>query len=333
MVFVGYLLPAISLFMLSFFGSLIQGSRKVILSHQFPKTFSQSLKANMASFTSASEISSETSVALTESGIPVVVENMNMVVERIRNASLAAGRSANDVRLVAVSKTKPVSDILALYNAGQRHFGENYYQEITEKAEELPKDIHWHFIGHLQSSKASKLIRQIPHIYVIETVDTFKLASKLQNACELIKRTEKLNIFIQMDTSGEDTKSGIDLIELPNLVDYILKECPILKIQGVMTIGAPDDKSCFEKLMIARNELATLLECPIETLELSMGMSGDFEDAITYGATSVRIGSTIFGARLYPNKETIASTESETNTAVNTVTAGEAIEQSATELK
>ncbi len=230
-----------------------------------------------------------------------IVENAAVVRQRIQEAAVRVSRDAESVRLVAVSKTKPVEDLSALYQSGQRHFGENYFQELVEKAEQLPKDIKWHFIGHLQSSKASKLIRDVPNLFVLETVDSEKLASKLQNACESNGR-EELNIFIQVDTSGEDTKSGVSEEELLPLVDFIHSQCPRLRIAGLMTIGAPNDFTCFDKLANQRKVVANHLLIAEEALELSMGMSGDFEEAIARGATSVRVGSTIFGERIYPKK-------------------------------
>lgn len=234
--------------------------------------------------------------------LPTVVENAQIVTQRINDAASHAGRDPNSIRLVAVSKTKPVEDILALYNAGYRHFGENYFQELCDKVEKLPSDIHWHFIGHLQSQKATKLIRDVPNLYVLETIDSIKLAGKLQNACTSGNR-EELNVFIQVDTSGEDTKSGVTDDELLPLVNYIQTECSRLKLRGLMTIGAPGDLSCFDKLVNSRQKIADHLGISSQSLELSMGMSSDYEEAIRRGSTSVRIGSTIFGERIYANKK------------------------------
>ena len=103
-----------------------------------------------------------------------VVENTQVVKQRIRDAAERNRRDPNSIRLVAVSKTKPVEDIMVLYQSGHRHFGENYFQELVEKAEQLPKDINWHFIGHLQSSKANKLIRDVSNLFLIETIDSEK---------------------------------------------------------------------------------------------------------------------------------------------------------------
>ncbi|KAJ1396357.1 hypothetical protein B484DRAFT_458910 [Ochromonadaceae sp. CCMP2298] len=235
---------------------------------------------------------------------PTVVLNANEVGRRAVAAAEKASRAPESVRLVCVSKTKPAEAIQQLYDAGYRHFGENYFQELVEKAALLPSDIEWHFIGHLQSSKAAKLVKEVPGLAAIETVDTAKLAGKLNNACAAAERSP-LSVFLQVDTSGEDTKSGVSPgPELMELVAYIKEQCPLLNIAGLMTIGAPGDFSCFDRLVEAREEVAAALTIDGEKplLELSMGMSGDFEAAIERGATSVRVGSTIFGARLYPSK-------------------------------
>eukprot|EP00600_Ochromonadales_sp_CCMP1393_P010479 CAMPEP_0175004794 /NCGR_PEP_ID=MMETSP0005-20121125/4958_1 /TAXON_ID=420556 /ORGANISM="Ochromonas sp., Strain CCMP1393" /LENGTH=272 /DNA_ID=CAMNT_0016259973 /DNA_START=129 /DNA_END=947 /DNA_ORIENTATION=- len=235
-----------------------------------------------------------------------VVENAQIVLNRISSAAVRADRPPESVRLVCVSKTKPIEMIQQLYEAGFRHFGENYFQELLEKSAALPKDISWHFIGHLQSSKAAKLVKEVENLAVLETVDSTKLANKLNNACMSAERAEPLHVFLQVDTSGEATKSGVaEGPELEELVDFVLQGCPSLRIRGLMTIGAPGDSSCFDKLVSARSSVSTRILEHYETqedLELSMGMSGDFEPAIERGATSVRVGSTIFGARLYPNK-------------------------------
>lgn len=226
-----------------------------------------------------------------------LTSNMNHVKRKMAEAAAEVQRSPTSISLVAVSKTKPFEDIMKLYSNGHRKFGENYFQELVEKAEALPQDISWNFIGHLQSSKASKLIRAVPNLAVVETVDSIKLASKLNNACESIDR--QLDIYIQVHTSDEDTKSGVPPAELISLVGQIRSECPRLNIRGCMTIGSPGDVSCFDTLAACRIEMAEFLHVSPDSLDLSMGMSGDFEDAIKKGATSVRVGSIIFGARDY----------------------------------
>lgn len=230
----------------------------------------------------------------------IIVHNWQGVRSRMNDAAISAERDPSHVRLVAVSKTKPNEDIMQLYAIGHRHFGENYFQEVSEKAAQLPSDIRWHFIGHLQSSKASKLIRNVPNLYMLETIDSAKLATKLHAAIEGSDRSDPLNVLIQVDTSGEDTKSGVNMEELPALVDHIVTTCSKLSLRGVMTIGAPGDLTCFDRLIAARQLVAQRLGSEEQSLELSMGMSGDFEEAVRRGSTNVRVGSTIFGPRAYP---------------------------------
>ncbi|KXN69778.1 hypothetical protein CONCODRAFT_7726 [Conidiobolus coronatus NRRL 28638] len=231
-----------------------------------------------------------------------VQDNLNEVKLRVNKASEVSGKPLP--RLVAVSKTKPVEDLLAAYDLGQRHFGENYVQELIEKSEKLPKDINWHYIGALQSNKI-KPLTQISNLYAIETLDSAKKAQKLNSFWE---GESKLNVFIQVNTSNEDNKNGIDGEEIDNIAAHILKECPKLNLMGLMTIGSvynsvnaneeginPD----FEELVKLKATLDTKYNI---NLELSMGMSSDFEQAILQGSTSVRVGSDIFGARNYPPK-------------------------------
>jgi pyridoxal phosphate enzyme (YggS family) len=231
-----------------------------------------------------------------------VASNLADVQQRIRLTCENFGRSPDSVRLVAVSKTKPSSLIVEAYETGHRTFGENYVQELCDKAEELPTDISWHMIGPIQSNKASLLVKTVmaKSTLTVETVATLKLAKKLDNA--MAEYPDKLlNIYIQVNTSGEDTKSGVERDEVVTLCRDILQQCPRLRIQGLMTIGAPGDRSCFDTLRQCREEVRAA-GLPLGPLELSMGMSDDFEVAIEKGATNVRIGSTIFGARDYSNK-------------------------------
>lgn len=203
----------------SMFGAPTQSFRN--RSHLFLTTFRKINRATMSDQTVTSAI----------------VHNANIVQGRAAAAAVSAGRSGDSIRLVSVSKTKPIENIKELYDAGFRAFGENYFQELVEKAAVLPKDIQWHFIGHLQSSKASKLIKVVPNLSVLETVDSVKLAGKLDNACESAGR-QRLDVFIQVDTSGEDTKSGVsEGAELGELLAFIKEQCPRLAVKGLMTIG------------------------------------------------------------------------------------------------
>jgi len=178
------------------------------------------------------------------------------------------------------------------------------------KSSEMPDDVQWHFIGPLQSNKAAPLVKTVGlnKLACIETVSTMKLASKLNRAAETwneesgIEETKKLGIYIQVNTSGEESKSGVSPgEEVIHLAKEISSECPMLSIDGLMTIGAPGDYSCFDTLVKCREDVAAALGKDVNDLELSMGMSGDFEVAIAKGATSVRVGSTIFGERDYSN--------------------------------
>ena len=199
--------------------------------------------------------------------------------------------------------------LLYLQN-GQRYFGENYAQELMTKANEMPVDVSWHFIGPLQSNKAAPLVKAVGlgKLACIETVSTIKLAEKLNRVVEAInedvEEKKKLGIYIQVNTSGEDSKSGVSQGgELAELVKKISEECSWISIDGLMTIGAPGDDSCFDTLRLCRDEVASVLDRDPNGLELSMGMSGDFEVAIAKGATSVRVGSTIFGERDYSSNK------------------------------
>ena len=197
------------------------------------------------------------------------------------------------ITLVAVSKTKPIEDILALYNLGHRDFGENYVQELVEKAERLPKDIRWHFIGHLQTNKVRSIA---PFIYLIHGVDSVKLLKEIAKQAE--KSARVIDCLLQVHIAQEETKFGFDETELLN-VD--LKQYPSLKVKGLMGMASLTDdinririefkflKTLFEKLKTQNPELSIL----------SMGMSADYKIAIEEGSNLVRIGSLLFGERNY----------------------------------
>jgi PLP dependent protein len=225
--------------------------------------------------------------------------------------------SQKTVQLVAVSKTKPYELLMAAYDQGQRIFGENYAQELIDKAQRMPSDVHWHYIGTLQSNKVNGLVKAvIPKAasLTVETVSSLKIAKKLNTAMEGLEKNENVNlhpgksssssssrlaIFVQVNTSGEDSKSGVDPTDVVSLCKEIKSSCENLQLKGLMTIGAEGDLSCFDCLVQCRKEVSEALDIPLDELELSMGMSGDFKEAIAKGATYVRIGSTIFGARDY----------------------------------
>ncbi|KAF5279155.1 hypothetical protein FQR65_LT03401 [Abscondita terminalis] len=215
-------------------------------------------------------------------------------------------------RLVAVSKTKPNDLIIEAYEAGQRHFGENYVPELVEKAHssdilEKCKDIRWHFIGRLQGNKVNKVL-SVPNLFIIETVNSKKLATQLdQKWPEFSNDGSKLKIMLQVNTSGEDAKSGIEPKDLVDLAKHVRENCKNLQLDGIMTIGKfgydlelgpnPD----FILLKKCRDEICQSLGWDYKNINLSMGMSDDYEHAIEMGSTNVRVGSSIFGFR--PKKE------------------------------
>lgn len=228
-----------------------------------------------------------------------IANSLAGVLRQAREASQRVGSSVPP-RLVAVSKTKPVTDLQAAYDAGQRCFGENYVQEIIEKSPELPNDIQWHFIGHLQSNKVKALLEGVPSLSCLETLDSQKLANKLNSMVETIGR-DPLKVFVQVNTSGEESKYGVEPgEECISLCRHIVGSCPFLRLGGLMTIGQPDYSSRpenFDTLKKCRKEVATALGQDEHAMELSMGMSGDYVQAIEMGSTNIRVGSTIFGRR------------------------------------
>jgi len=186
-------------------------------------------------------------------------------------------------------------------------FGENYVSELAEKAKTLAadpqySDIEWHLIGPIQSNKC-KVIAEIPNLSVVESVDRIKIAEGLDKHLEAIKNTrgnKPLQVMVQINVSREDTKAGCDLSEAPALAEFIVTKCKNLKFIGIMCIGALDtsaEPEAFKIMQRMQAEIATKLGVAPSSLEMSMGMSDDYEAATRMGSTNVRIGSTIFGAR------------------------------------
>jgi len=247
-----------------------------------------------------SSAAEDTVTSPSEFGVDIAM-NLKEVRQLIETSCKESGRSADAVRLVAVSKTKPLSLIKEAYTNGQRIFGENYAQELEGKAKEFGKsDIQWHFIGNLQSNKAAKLVKNVlPYgKLVLETLGSEKVANKLDNAMTNFDGTV-LDVFVQVNTSGEESKNGVSVDECVTLCKHIVDNCRRLKLKGIMTIGAPGDDNCLDSLVTCRQLVAeSLCINPID-IELSMGMSADFEKAIAKGSTNIRVGSTIFGQRDY----------------------------------
>jgi len=227
----------------------------------------------------------------------LIGRTLSTVRGQITTFTAKAGRST-EPRLVAVSKTKGAHYVKAAYDHGHRIFGENYVQELVEKAPLLPGDIEWHFIGHLQRNKCKQLL-SIPNLAMVETVDSAKLATDLDKACQKVGR-KKLRVMVQVNTSGESSKFGCEPSECTSLVRHVHQTCKSLEFTGLMTIGRYDENpkpDCFASLVKCREAAAAELKVPPTSLELSMGMSADLELSIAMGSTYVRVGTAIFGVR------------------------------------
>lgn len=206
--------------------------------------------------------------------------------------------SEKDVTLIAVSKTKPVSDIMELYDLGHRDFGENYVQELSDKATQLPADIRWHFIGHLQRNKVKFIL---PFVHLIHSVDSLRLLLEIEKQAAKIGR--KVSVLLQIYIAGEETKFGLDEMELNELADYLQKN-PLhhVQIKGMMGMASfTEDNLVVEKEFTYLRSLYDQyksMPVPGATFDtLSMGMSGDYTIAVRHGSNMVRIGSILFGAR------------------------------------
>ena len=219
--------------------------------------------------------------------------------QRIQDAARRAQRDSADITLIAVSKTWPWEDVAEAIGCGQKHFGENKVQEALSKTERSngQRDIVWHFIGHLQTNKA----KFIPgNFQWLHTLDSMKLAKQLEKFCEQDSAT--LNVLVQVNIANDPAKQGLTTTELESFLEQFLRAgFQYLKLRGLMTIGAvgADEKTrrkWFSELRHLQESLSGKYALP-DFDQLSMGMSGDFEEAIEEGATMVRVGSTIFGER------------------------------------
>ena len=226
-----------------------------------------------------------------------ISDNLQDVQNRIAAAVLASGRKADEVRLLAVSKTWPAESVHAAWVAGQRAFGENYVQEGVTKITTLANlpDLEWHFIGPLQSNKTRDVAE---HFSWVHGIDRLKIAERLSS--QRPGNLPPLNVCIQINVSGEASKSGVTP-EAASALAHAVAKLPHLNLRGLMTIPEPTNDETLLKSRFARlRELRdTLIEegLPLDTL--SMGMSHDFEQAIAEGATLVRVGTAIFGNRTY----------------------------------
>ena len=228
----------------------------------------------------------------------MVTESLKEVEKKVEEACKRAGRERSEVTLIAVSKTKPVEMLQEVYDTGVRDFGENKVQEMMDKYEVMPKDIHWHMIGHLQRNKVKQVVGRVKRIH---SVDSIRLAKQIQLESE--KRNITSDILIEVNMAKEESKYGF----MPEEVEEAIREIstyPNVKIHGLMTI-APNVSNPEENRVHFRNLHKLLVDINgknidnINMNELSMGMTGDYEVAIEEGATYVRVGTGIFGNRQY----------------------------------
>lgn len=228
----------------------------------------------------------------------MIKDNLNTAKQHIKEACDRAGRDEKEVTLIAVSKTKPVEMLQEAYDAGVREFGENKVQEIMDKYDKLPGDIHWHMIGHLQRNKVKYIIDKVE---MIHSVDSLRLAETISS--EAVKHGVTMKILIEVNVANEETKYGVPLSEAISMAEQIMK-LPGIIVKGFMTV-APNSKNSEENRKFFRDLHKVAVDIKNKNIDnkgidvLSMGMTNDYEIAIEEGSTMVRIGTGIFGARNY----------------------------------
>ena len=225
-------------------------------------------------------------------------ENYEEVQKKITEACKRAGRNREEVTLIAVSKTKPVEMLSEIYDLGERNFGENKVQELTEKEEVLPKDIHWHMIGHLQRNKVKYIIDKVA---MIHSVDSLRLAQTIEQ--EAAKKDLVMPILLEVNVAEEESKFGLTTNEVLPLLEKISIFSHI-KVMGLMTIAPfvknpEENREVFRTLKKLSVDIAAKNINNVTMSVLSMGMTGDYMVAIEEGATMVRVGTGIFGERHY----------------------------------
>ena len=225
-------------------------------------------------------------------------DNLKTVEEHVQEACKRAGRSREEVTLIAVSKTKPVEMLQEIYGEGVRDFGENKVQELCDKIEQLPSDIRWHMIGHLQRNKVKYIVGKVA---LIHSVDTYRLAEEINIQAK--KRGIIVPILVEVNIAGEKTKFGTTEEDAMLLVEEISK-LENVRIKGLMTIAPfvenpEDNRLYFRKIKQLSVDITNKNIDNVSMEILSMGMTGDYEVAIEEGATMVRVGTGIFGARNY----------------------------------
>ena len=227
-----------------------------------------------------------------------LMNNLASVEERVAAACKRAGRDRSEVTLIAVSKTKPVEDLQVIYDQGVREFGENKVQELTGKIPELPQDINWHLIGHLQRNKVKYIVDKVK---LIHSVDSYRLAEEINIQAK--KHNITVPILIEVNAANEATKFGVKLEEAKQLCEEI-SHLENVRIKGLMTIAPnvvvpEENRAIFHKIKALSVDIAEENIDNVDMSVLSMGMTNDYEVAIEEGATMVRVGTGIFGARNY----------------------------------
>ncbi|NBH24507.1 YggS family pyridoxal phosphate-dependent enzyme [Lachnospiraceae bacterium] len=228
----------------------------------------------------------------------MIKDNLAIVHQNIRKACESADRNTDEVTLIAVSKTKPVSMLTEAYACGCRDFGENKVQELTSKYEVMPKDIRWHMIGHLQTNKVKYIVDKV---CLIHSVDSLKLAQEI--SAQAVKKQVNVSILIEVNMAGEETKFGVKPQEAEALIREI-SLLPGISIKGLMTIApyvedAEDNRQYFKQLKQLAVDIIYKNIDNVNMSILSMGMTGDYVTAVEEGASCVRVGTGIFGERQY----------------------------------
>ena len=227
-----------------------------------------------------------------------LAENYRRVKENIRKACEKSGREEQEVTLLAVSKTKPVDMLMDVYHAGARDFGENKVQELVDKIPQMPADVRWHLIGHLQRNKVKYIVDKV---YLIHSVDSLRLAEEISR--EAVKKQTEVNILIEVNVAQEESKFGTTVEDTAELIRSI-SALQAIHIKGLMTIApfvenAEENRTYFQKLRQLAVDIGNKNIDNVSMGILSMGMTGDYMVAAEEGSTIVRVGTGIFGERDY----------------------------------
>ncbi len=228
----------------------------------------------------------------------MIQENMEAVEHVIESSCGRAGRSRDEVTLIAVSKTKPLALLREAYDAGAREFGENKVQDLLDRIPEMPADVRWHMIGHLQRNKVKYIVGKVA---MIHSVDSLRLAEEISH--EAVKQGVEVDVLVEVNVAGEESKFGVSAADCTLLVEEIAK-LPSVHVQGLMTIApftedAEENRQYFRKLKKLSVDIGSKNIDNVNMAVLSMGMTGDYIVAIEEGATCVRVGTGIFGERYY----------------------------------